>query len=86
MQITSFTLGDIDSFLALAQEEGWISHRRELAFLLEHQPPRMHLVLITREDPLIPIARQRSSCSGLLTTSRAKISPLRQRIAAALRH
>ena len=32
----------------------------------------------------MPIARQRSSCSGLLTTSRAKISPFRQRIAAAV--
>ena len=33
---------------------------------------------------MIPIARHRSSCSGLVTTSRAKISPLRQRIAAAV--
>ena len=32
----------------------------------------------------MPIARQRSSCSGLLTTSRAKISPFRHRIAAAV--
>ncbi|RII27025.1 MAG: N-acetyltransferase [Geobacter sp.] len=38
MQITRFTPGDIDPFLALAQEEGWISHRRELAFLLECTP------------------------------------------------
>ena len=33
---------------------------------------------------VMPIARQRSSSSGLLTTSRAKISPFRQRIAAAV--
>ena len=33
---------------------------------------------------MIPIARQRSSCSGVLTTRRAKISPFRQRIAAAV--
>ena len=33
---------------------------------------------------VMPIARQRSSCSGLLTTRRAKISPFRQRIAAAV--
>ena len=33
---------------------------------------------------VIPIARQRSSCSGLDTTRRAKISPFRQRIAAAV--
>ena len=32
----------------------------------------------------MPIARQRSSCSGLVTTRRAKISPFRQRIAAAV--
>lgn len=38
MQITNFTTRDIDSFLALAQEEEWISHRRELAFLLKRSP------------------------------------------------
>src|SRR5262249_17766773 len=27
-----------------------------LAFLLEHLPPRMHLVLATREDPDLPLA------------------------------
>ncbi len=32
----------------------------------------------------MPIARQRASCSGELTTSRAKISPFRQRMAAAV--
>ncbi len=31
-----------------------------LAFLLEHQPPSLHLALITREDPLLPIARLRA--------------------------
>jgi len=30
-----------------------------LAFLLEHLPPRMHLVIITREDPNLPLARLR---------------------------
>jgi LuxR family maltose regulon positive regulatory protein len=33
---------------------------QQLALLLEHQPPRMHLVLITREDPLLPVARLRA--------------------------
>src|SRR5918998_6399637 len=28
-----------------------------LAFLLEHLPPRMHLVIATREDPQLPLAR-----------------------------
>ena len=30
-----------------------------LAFLLEHLPPRMHLVIVTREDPRLPLARLR---------------------------
>jgi LuxR family transcriptional regulator, maltose regulon positive regulatory protein len=30
-----------------------------LAFLLEHLPPRMHLVIATREDPHLPLARLR---------------------------
>ncbi len=30
-----------------------------LAFLLDHQPPRMHLVIATREDPHLPLARLR---------------------------
>jgi len=31
-----------------------------LTFLLEHLPPRMHLVIITREDPHLPLARLRA--------------------------
>lgn len=38
MQITSFTPADIHPFLAMARDEGWISTRRELAFLLERSP------------------------------------------------
>ncbi len=30
-----------------------------LTFLLEHQPPQMHLVIATREDPQLPLARLR---------------------------
>jgi LuxR family maltose regulon positive regulatory protein len=30
-----------------------------LAFLLEHLPPQMHLVIATREDPQLPLARYR---------------------------
>jgi LuxR family transcriptional regulator, maltose regulon positive regulatory protein len=33
---------------------------QQLSFLLEHQPARMHLVLMTREDPLLPIPRLRA--------------------------
>src|SRR4028118_2183725 len=31
-----------------------------LAFLLDHLPPRMHLVIATREDPNLPLARLRA--------------------------
>jgi LuxR family maltose regulon positive regulatory protein len=31
-----------------------------LAFVLDHLPPRMHLVIATREDPQIPLARLRA--------------------------
>ncbi|MCX6047986.1 MAG: LuxR C-terminal-related transcriptional regulator [Chloroflexi bacterium] len=31
-----------------------------LTFLLDHLPPRMHLVIITREDPSLPLARLRA--------------------------
>lgn len=38
MKITNFTPDDIHPFLTLAKDEGWISTRRELAFLLERSP------------------------------------------------
>src|SRR6202011_5313663 len=31
-----------------------------LTFLLEHLPPHMHLVIATREDPQLPLARLRA--------------------------
>lgn len=31
-----------------------------LAFLIEHQPLQMHLVIVTREDPALPLARLRA--------------------------
>lgn len=31
-----------------------------LTFLIEHQPPQMHLVITTREDPTLPIPRLRA--------------------------
>lgn len=40
-----------------------------IAFLLKHQPPRMHLVIATREDPQLPLTRLRAR--GLLTELRA---------------
>ena len=40
-----------------------------IAFLLEHLPPQMHLVVTTREDPPLPLARLRAR--GQLTELRA---------------
>src|SRR2546423_13785096 len=40
-----------------------------LTFLLEHLPPQMHLVIATREDPPLPLARLRAR--GHLTEVRA---------------
>ena len=37
-----------------------ISIHQQVTFLLEHLPAQMHLVLITREDPLIPVPRLRA--------------------------
>jgi LuxR family maltose regulon positive regulatory protein len=33
---------------------------QQLAFFLEHQPPQMHLVIASREDPPLPMARLRA--------------------------
>ena len=44
-----------------------------LTFLLDHQPPQMHLVITTREDPTLPLARFRAR--GQLTEIR--VSDLR---------
>ncbi|HNS04158.1 MAG TPA: LuxR C-terminal-related transcriptional regulator [Anaerolineae bacterium] len=40
-----------------------------LTFLLDHMPPQMHLVIATREDPQLPLARYR--VRGQLTELRA---------------
>lgn len=40
-----------------------------IAFLLEYLPPQMHLVIITREDPPLPLARDRAR--GQMTELRA---------------
>src|SRR4030042_3446485 len=33
---------------------------KQLDFLVEHQPPQMHLAVITREDPPLPLSRLRA--------------------------
>lgn len=46
---------------------------QSLEFLVEHQPPQMHLVITTREDPPLPLARLRAR--GQLTELRAADTP-----------
>ena len=41
-----------------------------LAFLIEHMPPQMHVLMATREDPSLPLARLRAR--GQLTELRAE--------------
>ncbi len=36
---------------------------RALTFLVEHLPPQMHLVIATREDPTLPLARLRAGAT-----------------------
>lgn len=63
MQIIPFTPDDIHPFLALAKDEGWISTRRELAFLLEHSPEGC-LVCHENAKPVGFVTAVRHGCSG----------------------
>jgi ATP/maltotriose-dependent transcriptional regulator MalT len=61
-----------DQFLLILDDYHVIDSKpveRALTFLLEHQPPQMHLVIATRQDPDLPIARLRAR--GRLTELRA---------------
>jgi LuxR family maltose regulon positive regulatory protein len=61
-----------DNFLLVLDDYHMIDSQpvdKALAFLVEHQPPQMHLVITTREDPPLPLARLR--VRGQLTELRA---------------
>jgi LuxR family maltose regulon positive regulatory protein len=61
-----------DHFLLILDDYHLIDSQpvdQSLAFLVEHQPPQMHLVIATREDPSLPLARLRAR--GQLTELRA---------------
>jgi LuxR family maltose regulon positive regulatory protein len=45
----------LDDYHAI--QDGWI--HQAVAFLVEHQPPGTHLILVTRVDPPLPLARLR---------------------------
>jgi len=61
-----------DPFLLILDDYHLINSQpvdQSLAFLVEHLPPQMHLVIATREDPSLPLARLRAR--GQLTELRA---------------
>ncbi len=61
-----------DKFILVLDDYHAIDSRtidQALAFLLDHLPPQMHLVIATREDPNLPLARLRAR--GQLTELRA---------------
>jgi len=61
-----------DNFVLVLDDYHMIDSRpvdEALTFLLEHLPPAMHLVIATREDPHLPLARLRAR--GQLTELRA---------------
>lgn len=59
---TVFVLDDYHALVAGPVDQA-------LAFLLDHLPPQLHLVVVTREDPPLPLARLRAR--GQLTELRA---------------
>ena len=50
--------------LILALDDYHVIHtptiHRQMTYLLDHLPPQIHLVILTREDPLLPVARMRA--------------------------
>ncbi|NTU64462.1 MAG: hypothetical protein HGB05_13950 [Chloroflexi bacterium] len=57
-------LAALTSPFILALDDYHVIHtaaiHQQHAFLLDHQPPQMHQVIITREDPPLPISRWRA--------------------------
>lgn len=57
-------LTELDHPLILVLDDYHVISNQEihagLAFLLNHQPPQLHLVIVTRADPPLPIARLRA--------------------------
>lgn len=67
-------LATVSADFALVLEDYHVIERHELhqmmSFLLDHLPPQMHLVIITRLDPPFPLARLRAR--GQLSEVRAR--------------
>jgi LuxR family maltose regulon positive regulatory protein len=53
----------LENFLLILDDYHLIDSQpvdQSLAFLIEHQPPQMHLLIATREDPHLPVSRLRA--------------------------
>lgn len=59
----------LDDFHSIDTGEQRGAVEAALAFLLDHLPPQLHLVIVTREDPQLPLARLRAR--GQMTEVRA---------------
>jgi LuxR family maltose regulon positive regulatory protein len=68
------TLLEMEQDSALILDDYHLIHEAEIhnaiTFLLNHLPPRLHLVLLTRSDPSLPLSRLRAH--GRLTEIRAE--------------
>jgi LuxR family maltose regulon positive regulatory protein len=57
-------LGALESDVVLVLDDYHVIASRdvheEMAFLLDHLPPRLHLVFVSRADPALPLARMRA--------------------------
>ncbi len=57
-------LGGIDGHVALVLDDYHVVESREvheaMAFLLDHLPPQLHLFIVSRSDPPLPLARLRA--------------------------
>jgi LuxR family maltose regulon positive regulatory protein len=57
-------LGALESDVVLVLDDYHVVDSREvheeIAFLLDHLPPRLHLVMVGRADPALPLARMRA--------------------------
>ena len=52
-----------EKFVVVLEDYHWVDSQQvdhTLEFLISHQPPCMHLVIVSREDPNLPLARLRA--------------------------
>ncbi|KPJ88831.1 MAG: hypothetical protein AMS17_04040 [Spirochaetes bacterium DG_61] len=58
-------IADLDTPFVLVLEDYHVitqsAVQEAVSFLLEHMPPQMHIIIISRTDPLLPLSRLRAS-------------------------